>query len=107
MDIIFEVEDKSGRKIHLSKERWEHITTKHPYMTNYLNEVENTIKSPQKIVSHELGNLFDYYKNYKHKKGKLKFLKVVVKYLNGDGFILSAYFVTNINSRWKERTKEN
>ena len=39
MDIIFEVEDKSGRKIHLSKERWEHITTKHPYMTNYLNEV--------------------------------------------------------------------
>ena len=97
MEVIFEVIDKTGRKIHFSKERWNHIATKHPDMSNYLGEVEETTKMPQKIIPRDIGNLFDFYKHYKHKKGKLKFLKVVVKYLNGEGFILSAYFVTDIN----------
>ncbi len=93
----FEVIDKSKRKVHLTKERWAHITTKHPYMTNYLEEVKETIKNPEKVISHEIGNLFDYYKYSKNIKNKLKLLKVVVKYLNGEGFILSAYFVTRVN----------
>ncbi len=97
MDHIFELTDKTGRKIHLTKERWNHITMKHPYMSNYLTEIEETIKSSQKIMPHERGNLFGYYNYYKHRKGKLKFLKIVVKFLNGEGFILSAYFVTHIN----------
>ena len=97
MPNVFEANDKTSRKIRLSKERWNHITKKHPYMTNYLNEIKETINSPDKIVFHEIGNLFDYYKYHKHKESKLKFLKVIVKYLNGNGFILSAYFVTHIN----------
>nr|MBI4156490.1 hypothetical protein [Candidatus Woesearchaeota archaeon] len=97
MNNVFEIVDKTGRKIRLTKERWKHINLRHPYMTNYLKEVEETIKSPQKIISHDMGDLFDYYNYFKHKKGKLKFLKAVVKYLNGKGFILSAYFVTHIN----------
>ncbi len=94
---IFEIVDKSGRKIYLTKERWKHITAKHSYMTNYLNDIEEAIKNPDKVIRHEIGNLFDYYGHYKHRKDKLKFLKVIVKYLNGKGFILSAYFVTHIN----------
>ena len=35
MDIIFEVIDKTGRKIHLSKERWSHITMIHSEMSSY------------------------------------------------------------------------
>jgi len=97
MDIIFETTDKTGRKIRLTKERWSHITIKHPDMSNYLEETEETIKFSQKIIPHTRGRLFDFYKHYKHKKGKLKFLKVVAKYLNGEGFILSAYFVPRIN----------
>ena len=42
MNVIFEVIDKTGRKIHLSKERWNHLATKHPDMSNYLEEVEET-----------------------------------------------------------------
>ncbi len=97
MDIVFEVTDKSGRRIRLTGRQWEHITTKHPYMANYLNEMKDAARNPDKIVSHDIGNLFDYYKYYKNRKDKLKFLKVVVKYLNSGGFILSAYFVTHIN----------
>lgn len=35
-EIVFEVIDKTRRMIRLTKERWSHITTKHPYMSNYL-----------------------------------------------------------------------
>ena len=64
-------------------------------MTNYLAEVEDTVTNSQNIIAHEYGYLFDYYKYFKHKTDELKFLKVVVKYLNGNGFVLSAYFVKN------------
>ena len=95
MNNVFEITDKTGRKIRLTGKQWKHITTKHPYMSNYLNEVNETITAPDKIIPHTKGELFDYYKYYKHRKDKLKFLQVVIKYLNGDGFVLSTYFVTN------------
>ena len=92
----FEITDKTGRKIHLSSERWEHIC-EHKGMDKYLEEIKETLNYPMKIVQHKEGELYDYYNYYKHRKSKNKFLKVVVKYLNGDGFVLSAYFVSYVN----------
>ncbi|MEX0920037.1 MAG: hypothetical protein WDZ69_00455 [Candidatus Pacearchaeota archaeon] len=97
MSNVFEVRDGTRRRIRLTRERWRHITVKHPFMTNYLNNVEDTIKSPDKIVPREKGDISDYYKHYKHREGNLKFLKVVVKYLNSEGFIITSYFVKGIN----------
>lgn len=96
MDLIFEVIDKTGRKIHLSKERWSHIRQEHTQIDN-IEEIENTLKKPVKIISHEEGELYDYYNYYKTKNSNSKYLKIVVKYLNGSGFVLTAYFVRNIN----------
>lgn len=66
-------------------------------MTIFLDKLEETLKNPDNIIQHKKGELFDFYKHYKHGKQNLKFLKVVVKYLNGDGFVLSSYFVRRIN----------
>ena|SRR3989338_4408553 len=95
---IFEINDKSGRKIRLTRERWSHITSPsslHAYMTNYLEEIKQTLVMPDRISS----SLYDeqtknYYRFYKNRK---QYLKIIVKYLNGDGFIISAYFVRNIS----------
>ena len=46
MENIFEVIDKTGRKIHLSKERYKHIQ-KHHYMHDSLEEIKSTIKIQQ------------------------------------------------------------
>lgn len=64
MDYIFEVIDKSGRKIHLSKERWSHITSPqslHPYMTNYLENIKETLINPRVIIQHPNRETVDYY----------------------------------------------
>lgn len=95
MEIISEVVDKTGRIIHLTKERLSHIF-EHKGMDKYLEDIKNTLNNPDKIVPHNHGELYDYYKYYKHRKSNLKFLMVVVKYLNGKGFVLTSYFVPKI-----------
>ena len=97
MNNIFEVIDKTGRRIRLTKERWSHITAPislHPYMTNYLEEVKETLVHPSKIVIHSLDNKkADYYLYLKEKK---VYLLVGVKYLNGEGFVTTAFFTRKL-----------
>ena len=94
MDYIFEVKDMAGRKIHLTNERWKHIREYHPDVENY-EEVSETLQKPDKIIVDEREGVNNFYKYFKHKKQKSKFLKIVVKYLNGNGFVMSAYFTRN------------
>jgi len=48
MTFVFEVTDKTGRKIHLSKERGSHIRQRHPNVVN-IEEIEETLKKPLKL----------------------------------------------------------
>ena len=50
MTWIFEVEDKSDRKIHLSDERWKHLNQEHPEVAPYLEDIKETLKNPLKTV---------------------------------------------------------
>lgn len=82
MDYVFEVIDKSRRKITLTKRQWSHMTKKHPYIEKYIEEIKETLISPDKWV-----NYLDkgyYYKSYKYLKRPNHFILVIVKYLNRD-----------------------
>ncbi len=96
MENIFEIIDKTSRKIRLTKRQWSHIRKKHPEVENH-EEIIKAIRNPDKIIK----NLYDesinhYYKYFKEKKSPNQFLLVLVKYLNGDGFVVTAYFEKNI-----------
>ena len=92
MDKIFEVIDKKGRKIYLSSKTWSHITRKHPYIANYLEEMKETIQRPDKTTDWSLDEDVRYNYRYYKNKDPPKYLLVIVKYLNGTGFVISAYF---------------
>ena len=94
MNNLFEVIDKTGRKIRLTRIQFQHVL-KHKGMEQYLEEIQNTLKEPLKIVFRHEENLADYYSHIRNKKLH-NYLKVVVKYLNGDGFVITAYFVESI-----------
>ena len=93
---IFEVEDKSGRKIHLSDERWKHLNQEHPEVAPYLEELKDILKNPLKITDYELDSNVKYYYKYFKERETAKYLLVIVKYLNNHGFIITAHFVRNI-----------
>ncbi len=90
----FEVEDKTGRRIRLTKERWKHITQEHPNIQNF-EELKETLINPLKIMpsTYDPENVQYYYKFNKKKK---RYLMVAVKYLNGEGFIITTYYMRNI-----------
>lgn len=94
--MIFEIIDKSGRKIHLSKERWRHITS-HKHMVSKLEDIKETLISPTLIVTTKFDSTVkNYYHNYKDKK---RYLLVGVKYLNGKGYITTAFITRKIIRR--------
>ncbi len=98
MVFVFEINDKTGRKIHLTKEIWAHITSSsspHAYMTNYLENIKEVLIKPDKITDSFYDDKANYYKYYKEKN---KHLRAVVRYLNGTGFVITAYFVRNIST---------
>ncbi len=94
-DIIFEVTDKTKRKIRLTKKQWRHIKAYHPNVETP-DEIHETLKKSDKITFDEREDVNNFYKYFKHKKQKSKYLKVIVKYLNGDGFVMSVHYARNI-----------
>ena len=92
---VFEVVDKYGRKIRLTKKQWRHLTKKHPYMEKYLDEIKETLQFPDKVIN-RIFNKGYYYKSYKYLKQPNRFVFVIVKYLNGEGFIITSYLTAKI-----------
>jgi len=96
MNIIFEVIDKSGRKIRLTKEQWSKIRKKHPEVENE-ELIKETLEKPTKITYHSYDETaYKYYKHYKNRPYPENFLMVLVKYLNGDAFVVTTYFMDKI-----------
>ena len=96
MSRILELKDRTGRTVYLTDERYGHII-KHPEMQNSIHIIERTIKNPNKISRYSLDPNIRYYYSYqKNRKSKARYLRVVVKYLNREGFIITAFFVVSI-----------
>lgn len=76
---------------------WYHIIRRHPEIASYKEKIIETLEKPEKITdSLEDDNTKYYYKYYKSLPSPYKFMRVIGKYLNGDGFIISAHFVKAI-----------
>jgi len=94
---VFKIKDKTNREIRLTKERWSHINEEHPEIAQHIEDIKETLKTPFKIISYnDDENVKYYYKYLKNRKPTAKYLLLIVKYLNGEGFIITAYFVKNI-----------
>ncbi len=96
-DIVFEVDDRNGKKIRLTKKQWRHITKYHRYMANYLEEIKETLIDPIRITDSLYDEKVRYHFTYlKHISHSKKYLLVAVRYLNGEGFVVTAYLEKNI-----------
>jgi len=93
MQHVLSIVDKSGRLIHLSPERWQHITQEHPDIIHTQPLIDVLIQPLIIRTSHYDENVRWYYREHEERK---QYLLVAVKYLNEHGFVITAYFVRNI-----------
>ncbi|HLC84834.1 MAG TPA: PBECR2 nuclease fold domain-containing protein [Candidatus Nanoarchaeia archaeon] len=90
---ILEIVDKTVRVIYLTRERWSHILL-HDEMSRSLELIAETLRRPDRIIPSENDDdVVYYFRYYKHQK---QYLLVVVKYLNGEGFVVTGYFNRNL-----------
>ena len=95
MNHMFELLDKTKRKIRLTKEQWQHIRKKHPEIED-CEEIELTLKEPTKITLPKLDEGVGFYYKYFKNKSSRNYLLVLVKYLNGDGHVITEYYEDKI-----------
>ena len=89
MNNVLETIDKEGNKIYMSQERWKHIL-RHPHMHNGIEAIQKTLKNPTTTRHFEQDKkVRHFYKEFKQSEPSEKYLLVVVKYLNGSGFIIT------------------
>ncbi len=97
MYTIFEVTDKNDKLIRLTDKQHSHIMKAHSYMHKYLEKIKETLQNPDKIKSYSFDKNVNYfYKGYKNLEKPNKFLLVIVKYLNGEGYIISSYLTAKM-----------
>ncbi|MBS3088591.1 hypothetical protein J4402_02310 [Candidatus Pacearchaeota archaeon] len=90
----FEIIDKTGRKIRLTKKQWTHIREDHPEIENE-EVIKESLEKPLQIISASKTKAY-YYRYYKERQDSDKFLLIVVKYLNGTEFVITAFYLNKI-----------
>lgn len=97
MNIKFEVIDITKRKLRMTDFNWIHITKKHPEIASQKEKIIGSLEKQDKITeSVKDQDTKFYYQYYKNLPSHYKFVKTIVKYLNGEGFIISSHFVNTI-----------
>lgn len=95
---------KAGVPVRLTDERWYHIVENHDDLAGYYDDVLITVEEPDYILRGYGGALVAV-----RSLGRRKFLAVIYKELSrNDGFIITAYFATQISRRailWRKESQ--
>lgn len=87
-DLKFEVMTPLGFAVRTSQEYWQILLGKHPDLRRYEAMLLPTLQSPDCIYRSKTDEqVFLFYKTIKTKR----WLVIVAKRLNGDGFIVTSY----------------
>lgn len=90
--------DKFGRNIRLTEERLGHIIADHPELFEPLNKIEETLMFPSAVIkSEDDPYVWLYYRPYEAVEKQKSFLVVIVKISDGEGFVITAFYVKNMN----------
>lgn len=62
--MIFRINEKLGKSIRLTKERWKHIIERHPEVKPLLSKIKNTLQNPEIITQNPFNKNEKYYHKY-------------------------------------------
>ena len=103
MKLLFSVESPLGKQIRTTEAYWRDIVTfKHPQLNGKIRDVELALIDPDIIRKSRSDK--DVYLYYKVITGRI--LCAVARHLNGDGFLITAYFTDKVKEGkkiWEKR----
>lgn len=94
--IIFEVVDQFRCSIRLTKKSYVHII-EHSEMTGQEDRIKETIAFPDIVKESKYDSrVFCYYRLYEKSPVTKKYLLCIAKILNGEGYIIIAFYTDKI-----------
>ncbi len=104
--ILFKILSKIQKIVSLDEDRWRHIL-EHPEMKNQLDRIEETVADPDEVREsvHDPSVLL-FYKLYQETPVTEKYLLVIVKTVDEEGFIITAFLTDRAKKGgivWKKK----
>ena len=98
--------DPQGRPVRFPEERWEHICTRHPEMATARGHITETVMQPERTVIPDNAPeaAIRYYKWFTDMGTGNKWVRVAVKYLPNDAYVITAFMTGRV--RWWNKMKE-
>jgi len=90
--IIFTGQSILDRKVRLTRAQWNHIIFRHRELKGQEEKVKQTLQEPEIVFYSESDDNYHYYRLYSKTPVSKKYLLIIVKHLNGEGFIITAFF---------------
>lgn len=86
-------------KVRLTRTQWNHTIFRHKELKGQEEKLKQTLQEPEIVLYSNIDDNYQYYRLYSTTPVSEKYLLTVVKHLNGEGFIITAFF----SSRNKEK----
>ena len=105
MSTIFKVTAYDGRTIRLSEAQWHHITFFHPEIQDQQKKITQVIQNPKVVLEGATKDTRICYRFYPSTPVTSKYLAVIIKLLNREGFIITSYFTQRMRKGvvlWRE-----
>jgi len=107
MSIVFEARAYDGRRVRLTEVQWLHMVFFHPEVEVEQARIRQVLENPEVVIEGATRDTRIYYKFYRSTPVASKYLAVVIKVLDKEGFIITGYFTEKVRRGkvlWK-RTK--
>ncbi len=98
---VFEVVSKMGKKIRLTEVQWAHTSSKHPELENQIDNMITTLQEPDYVYHSTKEENFHYLKLFEQTPVTEKYLLLIIKHLNDEGFVITGFFVSKIRMKNK------
>jgi len=96
ISVLFEVKSYDSKRVKLTRVQWLHIVFFHPEVESEQGKIEKALKEPEIVVEGATSDTKVCYRMFKATPVSRKYLAVVVKELDGEGFIMTSYFTERI-----------
>ena len=94
--VIFAVHSVLQRRIRLTGTQWRHIR-KRRELHDQLGNMQETLSSPDAVFYVPYEDAHHYYKFYSQTPVGSKYMLVIVKHLNGEGFVITCFYARRIS----------
>lgn len=99
--VVFEVTSKLGKRVRLTEVQNLHITSRHRELGNQTGKMRITLEEPDSVWYSTAEDVHHFYKWFTQTPISEKYLLVIVKHLDDEGFIVTSFFVSKIRKRNK------